>query len=450
MNDLNMEEERSGKKEQRFALFVDEAMRPRRPDFGDLPNSREPSVKSYDDPRAVYNPDRLYRDNTPYEYVRSGDGIVKPGVFAIASDMYARGSGFTAVLQSNGIVPPYAIISFGIEGHIMEGYHLYLQDNYEPNDDGVSPIEKHDWGLTLGIMRGSGSDAGVKYWLDPDDGEGNNTWEIESGSNVTSHPDTCDAYGNLWDYVPDANLKPDTKKKVEAEYKNMFSSTVVECNNTERGHIASVVMMEIPVTDTDGSLKTYRCIVVSAWRKNEVVTSTNYSSKEFWESVNGKHIGNVQNNPLVVKVGAGYSELDSLNELIDAYVELDTNGGGSTANSIGSLEGRFSLKLRAEKLNPYFDPKQPESDTNRRYLEITDKNLRQRGLIDQFYKEYSYWVRNARIANIEVRMEMAQLLAIDKTKKVRVGDVTGFIRKMQYTISNKTGLGLVTMEIMYI
>jgi len=90
------------------------------------------------------------------------------------------------------------------------------------------------------------------------------------------------------------------------------------------------------------------------------------------------------------------------------------------------------------------------SAINRRYLEITNPNLRGRGLMDQFYKEYSYWVRNARIARMTVRMELAQLLSIDKTKRVRVGDITGFIRKMEYQVSNQSGLGLVTMEIMYI
>ena len=91
-----------------------------------------------------------------------------------------------------------------------------------------------------------------------------------------------------------------------------------------------------------------------------------------------------------------------------------------------------------------------ESDANRRYLQVGKERLRGRGLADQFYKEYSYWGRNARVAHVEARMELSQLLAIDKTKRVRVGDITGFIRKMQYTISNRTGLGMVKMEIMYI
>lgn len=49
-----------------------------------------------------------------------------------------------------------------------------------------------------------------------------------------------------------------------------------------------------------------------------------------------------------------------------------------------------------------------------------------------------------------VRIELAQLLAIDKTMRVTIDDMTGFVKKMQYTISNKTGLGTVSMEVMYI
>lgn len=317
MNDVNFEQERkNGDTAQRFALFVDATMKPRRIDLSD--------GKDYDDPKTAYDIDKLYSDDSPAAKMKSDDGIVKPGEFAARSDMYASCNGAASELRGNFFLFPFnTSITFDIDGHINEGYRLYLQDNFDPNDDGISPIETKDWGLTLGIMRGSGSDSYVNYEADPDDGEGNDTWEIMAGSNVSAHPDTCDSYGNEWDY----------------------------------------------------------------------------------------------------------------------------NG---MAEGVGDREGRVSLKLRAEKLNPYFDPKQPESTTNRRYLEISNPNLRGRGLIDQFYKEYSFWIRNARIANRTVRMELAQLLAIDKTKKVTIGDITGYIRKMQYSVNNKTGLGNVTMEIMYI
>lgn len=125
----------------------------------------------------------------------------------------------------------------------------------------------------------------------------------------------------------------------------------------------------------------------------------------------------------------------------------DYNG---TGEGPGSKEGRFSLKLRAEKLNPYYDSRQPERDDNPKYLRIENEDLRQRGLTDTFYKEYSYWVRNARICKRKVHMTLAELLKIDKTKRVHIADITGFIRKRQYSVNKKTGLGMVEFEIMYI
>ena len=339
MNDLNYKKEKDkATTEQRFALFVDEKMRPRRPDLGDGVDYNDADAAYYV-PKGSAPAGRkaLYDDNSPAANMKK-DGIVKPGEFAIASDaeaplsasqlaypLKARITFYSPWPQYYHIRPRFVYydVTFGLEGHINEGYRLYLQDNYEPNDDGVSPIETHEWGLTLGIMRGSGSDSRVDYNGDPDDAEGNDTWEVMPGSGATAHPDTCDCYGREWDY-------------------------------------------------------------------------------------NGEQEG------------------------------------------IGDTDGRISLKLRAEKPNPYFDPKQPESENNRRYLEIEDENLRRRGIADQFYKEYSYWVRNARICKMQVAIGIAQLQNIDKTKRVKIGDITGFVRKMQYSVSKQTGLGLVTMEIMYI
>ena len=155
---------------------------------------------------------------------------------------------------------------------------------------------------------------------------------------------------------------------------------------------------------------------------------------------------------LIVELDSSYERCETLLQLCRiAY------GGSSerpvidgATGGVSSIYGRFSLKLRAQKPNPYFDATQPESANNKRYLEIEDENLRQRGLTDVFYKEYSYWIRNARICKRTVRMTLAQLLKIDMTVKVRIGDITGFIRKSQYTVSKKTGLGMVTFEIMYI
>ena len=218
----------------------------------------------------------------------------------------------------------YFRISGFLDIYIGEGFKIRMMDNYGISNSGT-PFDEKDAGLCFGIMRSSGEESRIFY--DKDDIENeeplNDYWEVIPGDGAIDHPDTCDNYGNEWDY----------------------------------------------------------------------------------------------------------------------------NG---TGEGVGNKEGRISLKLRAEKLNPYYDPESTDPNKQKQYLEITNPNLRNRGLCDQFYKEYSKFIREARIAKRTVRMELAQLLAIDKTKKVTIGDITGYIRKMQYSVNNKTGLGNVTMEIMYI
>ena len=473
MNDLNMEQERAGTAGQRFALFVDEQMRVRRPDLDNLPDeTRQPGVKSYDDPRAVYDVDTLYDKYGSGGTVKSmtyGDGIVAPGEFAIQSDMYVQlenlKTKIVSILRVETVsvdgkqvarIPVTWDVNMKVTGHITEGYRLYLQDNFEPNDTGISPIETHDWGLTLGIMRGSGSDAHVRYFDDPDDDENgdNDTWEIVPGDGAIAHPDTCDSYGNEWDYN---GSEITTKDNAQAKLHELFPHSNAYFQVAGRGYVIDASRRD--VTDGNGV-------------KHSVLFAYKYSEEQAHPSWYREYAQWLTKK--LREEGAGIERAYSLDlggngTLSNVIIEVDTTPERSSTmlalcrlayasdtepikvdNGVGSRYGRFSLKLRAEKPNPYYDPKQPESDSNRRYLQITNPNLRQRGLCDQFYKEYSKFIREARIVKRPVRMTLAQLLTIDKTKRVRVGDVTGFIRKMQYSVSNETGLGNVVLEIMYI
>lgn len=159
----------------------------------------------------------------------------------------------------------------------------------------------------------------------------------------------------------------------------------------------------------------------------------------------------------------GLFDSGSLFQVGGQQLILDVNSTGSTNERKTLLDGLLQVyyaDVRGKTPTPVtlptgvYIPKTREVtitvDTSSETTAIAKTSLRGRGLADQFYKEYSYWIRNARIMKMKVRMELAQLLAIDKTVRVTVGDVTGFIRKMQYSVSNKTGLGEVTMEIMYI
>ena len=422
VNDANMEQERAGSTEQKFFAYVGEEMKCSGEDFS----------ASGD----IYFETKVRNAHVVNEHIDRAD--------------------------------VHWYVDMDVEGYIFETYMLErMKDNYEQNDDGVAPIETHDWGLTLGVMRGSGNDAHVAYEPDTIEREDpmNDWWEIIPGTNATVHPDTCDSYGNEWYYsagVDEQTVVVLTDEDAVRELQNQFPNSNAPFWTEEDGYINKVGVGSVYTLG-----KTYRALFALSYSKtgatypNNVLADyqrelyTPYRTAEgvmeYDRGVNGKH--------LII-------ELDSSRERGDTLIALCEKAYGSTQQAsvlldhgIGSRYGRFSLKLRAEKPNPNFDPtlpetrydpEHPELNTNPRYLTITNPNLRGRGLCDQFYKEFSHFIRNARIWKGTVRMELAQLLAIDKTVRVTVGDVTGFIRKMQYSVSNQTGLGEVTMEIMYI
>lgn len=470
MNDLNMDEERRGSTEQRFALLVDETMRPRRPDLQDLP-----STQSYNDSDAEYDAYVLYRDSAEYEKMKV-DTVVQPGLFSICSDMVAGASGLTLEVKrkKGGFLSPEAVITWNlelsVEGFVNEGYRLYLQDNYEPNDDGISTVETHDWGLTLGIMRGSGSDAYIDYKADEDDGEGNDTWSIVAGSNATAHADTCDNYGNLWDYngsegpTIHCNTSQDAIDAMLRLWPNSNIDLIHKENDSGRTrpapeyrdidtYIASAQIQTVK-NDKGESVK----LLFATATISENLYPAGVRINQYAKGFNGMTTAQMY---AYDKAPTGYgilvearSSMERMRTLL-AMQELAFAGGSPVIidggdNGIGVTDGRFSLKLRAEKPNPYFDPKQPEGENNRRYLVITNKNLQGRGLTDQFYKEYSYWVRNARIYDTVLDIGVAELIALDDTVKMNVGDVTGFMKEMEFDVDMESGLQPVTMKMMYI
>lgn len=320
----------------------------------------------------------------------------------------------------------YFTVYGDLDYYISEGFSIRMKDNYAISNGGT-PFDEADPGLQFGIMRSSGPDAYVRYYDDPDDDE-NDAWEVEPGSGAVSHPDTCDGYGNQWAYGVQ------TGRTIEAVYLREAGWNVSGADDRRVSYTWDYVLHTAGDGDVSFCLTPIRYIpegarpsAVDPYDGRLVLTQAELTAyvNNLW-SLYGWQLGLHDTERLILSAG--------------------TDSAGTVYS-----DGRFSLKLRAEKPNPYFDATRPENDTdNRRYLEIEDPYLRGRGLMDQFYKEYSYWVRNARIAKRTVRMELAQLLSIDKTKRVRVGDVTGFIRKMQYSVSSKTGLGTVEMEIMYI
>lgn len=118
-------------------------------------------------------------------------------------------------------------------------------------------------------------------------------------------------------------------------------------------------------------------------------------------------------------------------DTVDNYGNLfDYNGkeeGGV------DVSGRFSLKPRAEKPG----------------YAITSTYAQKRGLADKFYAEYSYFVRNRKVAKILCKMELADIVNLSWEKKYRIGDVVGFLKSYSYTVT-KDGVSPVSLELYYI
>lgn len=360
--------------------------------------------------------------------------------------------------------------SVNLKGELFahELYAVKLMDSYNFSGNDGTPFDKAELGLYFGVMRGSGPDSYIYYNGDYLDNEGNDYWEIHPGQSVVDHPDMCDNWGNSWDYSDDYITERDNVPNVFAHLFTLRDSgyfdtllqygvTVVSVPGAD-GKVYNVLMrLPVPVVQT-----TTETMVKYAWLyyQGRLHGLTPEKMLEF----DATGIGTIYDmelnwNNLIIEIDSSWERFNTLVQLIWYYNGV-TDVPPIIHNGVSTRYSRFSLKPRAEKQNPDFDPKKPEThydpehpeqNTNPRFVaDITDPNLQRRGLADQFYKEYSYWIRNARIVTKKVNMTLAQLLSIDKTKRIRIGDVTGYVRKIQYTVSNKTGLGPVTLEIMYI
>lgn len=127
-----------------------------------------------------------------------------------------------------------------------------------------------------------------------------------------------------------------------------------------------------------------------------------------------------------------------------AFISDTIDHYGNQYDYNGQLDGgvdpkeRISLKLRAEKPNPEGG-----------FYPITESYAQKRGLFDKFYAEYAYFVVNRKIVRMTCRMEMADLLNIDWTKRYRIGEYVGFVNKYSYSV-NSSGISDVELEMYYI
>lgn len=403
----------------------------------------------------------LYQDTSRLDIGEAGTSAAKDTV-PCQSGLFEVATATTFVARKRNPSPGedpetflhHGTVSLKISGWVREGYRLYLEDNYEINDAMESPLESAETGLTLGIMRGSGYDAQISYTNDLTENEGNEAWELVPGSGSFAHSDTCNDSGIIWDYggTYGYNAVCTTAADAIEAMRAIWGPKAHNFSITTLSQTTYLTGVHTPsIEDNEG---VQHVIMLAGATKNMGTILSSDLLQHYIDKLRGKSIATMlaidrQNLGIIIETDSSYEKGQTLLAL--QKLAYDNGEAVIVSGGVDVREGRLSLKLRAEKPNPFFDPRQPENDTtNRRYLEITNRNLRQRGIADRLYKEYSYWVRNAKIAKMKVHIGMAELLAIDKTVRQSICDIMGFVKKMQYRVSKQSGLSDVEMEVWYL
>lgn len=364
--------------------------------------------------------------------------------------------------------------------------------------DNDSPLHKEAPGMNVGIMRGSGSDAHLETYDYDYDGEGNSRWMWVAGTHAAFTADSVDQYGQFYDYNGSEGITDRNSAAVtfEVMFHDRNASMLMGVTLALSYGVNAFVNCGWPANtfatiremrDKSGKLS---YVIWSVVDDKGVVFYSNFLDKyvndvqaEVYNS--GRNfkdvdrtmrktysVGGTSNNRVLCNLYvARYdsleeatSALDMLNRLVRLYSAkeitsdmfiLSSNGLGYDIRDAGLI----SLKLRAEKKNPYYNPNLPSSATvktplgdawpNTPYFPV-DEMCARRGLADKMYDTYAYWVINRKTAVIEVSdVSIATLVNIDMTVKYRIGDIVGFIKEYSYRVGDN-GLLDVKFELYYL
>lgn len=75
----------------------------------------------------------------------------------------------------------------------------YRSINYDRSTGNEDPLQEHDSGFTLGVMRGAGANSSYTVTVENYDGNGNSAW-VTVADDYAFTADSVDAYGNRYDY----------------------------------------------------------------------------------------------------------------------------------------------------------------------------------------------------------------------------------------------------------
>lgn len=430
---------------------------------------------------SFYDPLRPEGDKYDMDDAQGRNSKEGYGQLRLVGNVYFKATGRLKSIQNKTLitVPELMKVCAAV------GFSARYPDNYDYDGDKDSPIDKAVDGFSLCLLRGAANPSGA-ITITPaqplDDPDAVRGWELDNGAGVNIHPDSCTEEGQLFDYTgirsgvtatpPDPTLERARKAcrqlgidlswapKLAAatpRYMKNFGKTFYQDYAadvfTSYDACASIMYCTSDAYVRYGDT-TYR-LMITPLRDGGSLSYQSY--KDVCEIVRSYFAQVPDAGTFEATLQAAFAlmahsdDAEILEQIIPIYDITENNVHEKVAlfseqwrfvmygrtDIDPNITGRFSLKLRAEKLNPFYDPNSDEPEKRKRYLDIDEEGLRRRGFIDVFLSEYKEYLLYGRTATFDGVMSYEDFLNLDELGYNEIGGCVGIIKNLQATLGGE-------------
>jgi len=330
--------------------------------------------------------------------------------------------------------------------HVDVGVWINATEGYS-NNSSESPYYDNECDNTIGIMRSSGSSAGIAIYDDNFDGQGTSRYTETAGSDAEFFSDSVNHFGQKFDYNGDTDKLTITVSNAPSLISQYFPNSNANLLASTRA-VSGSAMIEKGWTDVSSSdtctvysmtyeFGGYYYLMTPIKDDGTILSSDEMSA--YVQTLSSKDVMSYDrsNNNIIIGRYSSVDEADRyaifLHNIHEVYYVSNVNSEVDLpiSNGIGyDFKDAISLKLKAEK------PKDGD-ETKGKYYECS-ADYAKRGLYDKFYADWAQFLINHKVINLPLRMELAafQQLVYDTTQWYTFGDYTGLIKNGTATIND--------------
>lgn len=316
-----------------------------------------------------------------------------------------------------------------------------------------SPINAYDAGYCIGIMRGAGSGGGADIVNENYDGNGNAKWAYTpKGYAFTA--DSINHEGMTYDYdsgIGGADLSQRISLKLRAEKVKSFLDRVTEDGTAEVGTVEEAAYW-LGYLFSSENVNPMELRVV----KTASLTAMGYNFPQMGEyaAVAPVLIGTRLMNAITVDgiwdkrnltlyVQNHTTSTGSLNDVLNICIKEN-----ATDKDVEDIIGLTNVYYFYENFPSYTLTGMKDSSATDFYP--IAKEYAGRGLMDKLNNAYFWFLMNAKVVTLKLKMEAAEARDINLMAWHTYGEYTGLIKSVSYNADNQQGLSNTTIELYYL